>query len=289
MPHRSQHQKTIKRKIFLEGVGVHTGERSTVTLIPSNANSGIVFQNKELPDDAIKIGSVVPEHAMHATVLKGQRWAVSTIEHLMAAIHGLEIDNLLIEIDGFELPILDGSSLPFVQAIQATGLVEQDQPKLFLTPKKKLRLQEDDRFIEILPASPDNTNLNLKYSVSFKHPLVRDTSITGTLTPHFFTREIAPARTFGFLEQLPLLRKHGLAKGTTLGNTVVVGEESFLNSRRFTNEFIRHKLLDLIGDLALLGKALAGAVIAHKTGHSFTRKVIAHYVQNPDDFKYISK
>jgi len=277
-------QKTINYEVFLEGVGVHSGERSAITLRPAQENSGITLLNKKFPNDLLQIGTVVPEQAMHATVLKAKTWAVSTVEHLMAAIHGLEIDNLLVEIEGFELPILDGSALPFVQAIQATGLKIQIEPKQFVTPKQTLRFEEQKKYIEIQPANKDNT-LYFDYSVNFEHPLVRDSRMSGSLSPTYFTREIAPARTFGFLEQLPLLRKHGLAKGTTLGNTVVVGQEIVLNSQRFEDEFIRHKLLDLIGDLTLLGKPLAGTIIAHKTGHSFTRKIIEHSIQHPDQWE----
>jgi len=279
-------QQTIKKEITIEGIGVHSGHHSIITLTPAPTNSGIQLINKQFPSEPIYIGTTLPEQAMHATVLKSGSWAISTTEHLMAAIYGLGIDNLIIIIKGCEIPIMDGSAIPFVHAIQQAGIKKQNKPKQFVTPKKTLRFEDHDKFIELTPAT-QNFNLSFRYSVNFDHPLVQDTSINGCLSSQFFIQEIAPARTFGFLEQLPLLRKHGLAKGTTLGNTVVVGNENFLNSRRFDNEFIRHKLLDLIGDLALLGKSFIGTVTAHKTGHAFNRKIVEHFIQNPTEWKIL--
>lgn len=283
----NQVQKTIKEKFSIEGIGVHSGEHAIINIKPAKQNSGIVIKNILFPDEPMKIGTIRPQQAMHATVLKNKSWAVSTIEHLMAAIFGLEIDNLLIEIKGFEVPILDGSALPFVQAITNIGITNQEEKKVFITPKKIINLKNGDRSLQITPAKKNNLELKIDYSVEFEHPLVKSNSWSTTITPDFFSNEISPARTFGFLEQLPALRKHGLAKGATLGNTVVVGEDIFLNTLRFENEFIRHKVLDLIGDLSLLGKNLAGTIKAHKTGHNFNRLVIEHFLDNPDSWDYL--
>ena len=281
-------QKTILKTVSLTGVGVHSGHASTISLHPSQANSGITIKNKNFPEKPLCIGLTIPEQAMHATVLKHSslQWAISTTEHMFAAIAGLGIDNLIIEVEKGEFPILDGSALPFVNALEQGGFKIQSEQKKFLSPKVPLHFEENDRYIKILPAK-DNSNLHFTYSIHFDHPLIPQGTLSGTLTPEFFKKEIAPARTFGFLEQLPLLRKHGLAKGTTLGNTVVVGENMFLNTRRFADEFIRHKFLDLLGDLALLGRPLAGTISAHKTGHAFNRKVIEHYIKNPDKWELI--
>jgi UDP-3-O-[3-hydroxymyristoyl] N-acetylglucosamine deacetylase len=283
-----KNQRTIKHKLFFEGVGVHSGTRSSVTLYPAAANRGIIVKNKSIDDDqdVIKLGTVIPEQAMHATILRGKRWSVSTIEHLMSAIHGLGLDNLLIEIEGAELPILDGSALPFVQAIMSVGIESQDAQKIFLTPKRALRFEHDGKFIEITPAREGDFSLAFSFSIDFEHPLIQSTMLSGRLSHDFFSKEISPARTFGFLEQLPLLRKHGLAKGANLGNSVVVGKEIFLNSRRFENEFIRHKLLDLIGDLGLTGKTLIGTIKAHRTGHLFNRSVIESFVKTPEKWTF---
>lgn len=286
-------QKTLKQPIVFEGIGVHTGLPAMVTLFPCEANTGLIIRNKAFPNEPINIGKFVPEHAMHATVVKQKSWFISTLEHLMAAIYVAEIDNLLIEIEGIEVPILDGSALPFIQKILDIGLCEQNMPKLFLTPKKFLKFEDaQGRFIEITPAQKQasgeyNTTLYVDYTAEFNHPLAGNSALQGAVACDFFVYEIAPARTFGFLEQLPYLRQHGLAKGTSLGNTVVIGQEELLNDMRIADECVRHKFLDLIGDLSLLGKNLIGSIKAHKTGHSFNRLVIDHYIKNPEQWELV--
>lgn len=288
-------QKTIKKEICFQGVGVHSGVESRIILKPAKCASGIVFLNKAFPDIKIELGKIIPEQAMHASVLKKSSFLISTTEHLMAAIIALGIDNLEIEIEGIEVPILDGSALCFVQEILSRGLVEQEDKKSFLTPIQVLEFKDlEGRLLIVSPAkfcSQSNLydcNFYFDYTADFNHPLLGQSSINGILSKDFFVKEIAPARTFGFLDQLPFLKRHGLAKGTTLGNTVVIGEEEFLNVPRFENEFVRHKLLDLLGDLALLGKNFAGTIKAQKTGHAFNRLVIQHYISNPEKWKLIN-
>lgn len=279
-------QKTIKKETFIEGIGVHLGQSSKVILKPAPVNSGIVFFNPKFPKEKIVLGKIIPERAIHASVLKGERLVISTIEHLMATISAFQIDNLLIEIHGIEIPILDGSAVPFVEIIESAGLKDQDMNKSFLTPRKKLVFEDlqSGRYLEILPAKDKDMNLYFDYTVNFKHHLVGTENLKDMFVFDYFKNNIAPARTFGFLEQLPFLRSQGLANGTSLGNTVVIGEEEFLNEPRFDNEFVRHKLLDLIGDLALLGKNLAGSVNAKRTGHNFNRLVVKDYVNNPNNW-----
>jgi UDP-3-O-[3-hydroxymyristoyl] N-acetylglucosamine deacetylase len=202
------------------------------------------------------------------------------------------LDNILIEIDGFEVPILDGSALPFAQVILDAGLQEQSVIKKYVTSRQVLRFEDSktDRFIEIVPAiqASDRSfacELKIDYSADFNHKLIGASNFNCVLTQDFFIKEIAPARTFGFLEQLPMIRKHGLAKGTSLGNTVVLSNEGFLNEPRFEDECIRHKVLDLIGDLGLLGLQLIGQVKACKTGHNFNREVVASFISNPEKWQ----
>lgn len=281
-------QKTIKKETTFYGIGVHSGKAVSVTIKPALINSGIIIKNKNFPDDDIKIGKVIPEVAMHATVIKNSKYNISTIEHLMSAIVCLEIDNIIIETQSNEVPILDGSAAPFVHQILDVQIIEQKAEKKFLIPKEKLTFRADsDRFIEIFPAQRSlsgsfDLTLYVEYAVSFDHHLVGKTNLKAKITPTFFIEHIAPARTFGFLEQLSFLKQHGLAKGTSLGNTVVLGQEDFLNDQRLENEFAKHKLLDFLGDLGLLGYRLAGTIKAQKTGHSFNRLVIEHFIKNPD-------
>ena len=287
-------QTTLNKAIIFEGIGVHSGLSVRVVLKPATANFGIVFINPKFPGESFKIGSVIPEVAMQATVLKQKSWILSTVEHLLAAISSVGLDNVLIEIDGFEVPILDGSALPFVQGFLAAGLKVLQAPRKYITPKQDLRFEDakTGRYIEIKPAKQSAVGvfvyeLEIDYIADFNHNLIGNSNFKCTLTPDVFANDISPARTFGFLEQLPQVRKHGLAKGTSLGNTVVLSNEGFLNELRFEDECVRHKVLDLIGDLALVGLPLIGQVKACKTGHNFNREVVVHYIFNPDQWLII--
>ena len=287
-------QRTLKKEIIFSGIGVHLGLPSNIILKPSPCNSGIIFVNPKFLEEKLEIGKIIPEEAIHASVIKSSNWMVSTVEHLMAVISAFYIDNLIVEVSGIEIPIFDGSALNFVDGIKRVGCEQQDDEKYFLTPKQELNLNgTEGRMIQILPAQfcknsrLYDKNLYFDYMADFEHSLIGKSKLNGKMSTEFFLEHIAPARTFGFLEQLPFLRRHGLAKGTTLGNTVVIGEEEFLNDRRFEDEFVRHKFLDLLGDLALLGKNLAGSIKAQKTGHNFNRLVVQHYINNPDMWKLI--
>ncbi len=293
-------QKTIQRECPFSGIGVHTGAYSSLVLKPAPVNTGIVIQNECFPEEIIKIGSVVPESALHATVIKQGHWAISTIEHVMSAISALGIDNLIIQMSArgpmVEVPIFDGSALPFILGIRDSGIVEQEASRVFITPRVKLVFDDQEgRVIEILPAKKQvkkdgsyERDLFVNYTAQFEHPLVGCQTLQGHVTQDFFVNEIAPARTFGFLQQLPILRKHGLAQGSSLGNTVVLGSEGLMNDLRFPDEFIRHKFLDLVGDLSLLGKPLIGTVNACKTGHSFNKRVVESFLTDPHKWELVS-
>ncbi len=291
-------QKTVKADVFFHGIGVHSGIPVSLVVKPNLFGSGILFQNENFPDEIIHIGSMTPENAMHATVIKQERWFVSTIEHLMATFHALGITQACVHVStgtsmGFEVPILDGSALPFVQGLLEEGLQELSEDLRFLTPREKLTFSDaQGRLLEIFPAVEVDNGLRdcgllVDYTADFSNPLLGTSHFAGYITPEVFARDIAPARTFGFLEQLPLLRQHGLARGSSLGNTVVIGNDEFLNERRFSDECVRHKVLDLLGDLALLGKPLAGKVRAVKTGHNFNRLVTEHYLKSPAAWEII--
>lgn len=276
-------QKTITQKLEFHGISVHSGLKSSVTLRPLGPNSGIILK------EAGTVGTFVPQITQFATVIKSGNFSISTIEHIMAAVVGMGIDNLEIEFDGSEAPILDGSSKPFVDEISRAGLKEQGEHKTFLTPKKILEFSDvtKDRYIKIIPAEHGDVSLSIDYFASFGHPLLGEARIVSKISPEFFAKEIAPARTFGFLSDLPKMKALGLANGSSLENTVVIGESGFLNEPRFSDEFVRHKLLDLIGDLALLGKPIAGTIVARKTGHEFNRLVVEHFVNHSEEWEII--
>lgn len=283
-------QSTLSGTVRFEGIGVHNGKNGVLTLKPSAINSGIILLNSKDPSKIIEVGKVIPIDTQYATVLNnGNGWTISTIEHLMAAIGGLEIDNVIIEVEGTEFPIMDGSSLPFVKEIIKVGTIEQNANKHYITPREVLSFKDEkhSRTLDIIPAKDNDNNLYLEFEADFDHPHIPSSSMQCCLSKEIFLREIAPARTFGVLEQLPFLKQHGLAKGASLDNTVVVTKDGFVNKQRFSDECVRHKILDLLGDLTLLGKKLVGTIKAKRTGHSFNRKVIEHYIISPEKWVII--
>ena len=279
-------QHTLTQEITFTGIGVHNGQDCSVTLKPAEVNTGIEIQRPGM-SETIKIGTIVPQVAMHATVLLQGSWKVSTIEHIMAALSGLSVDNAIIELSGDEAPILDGSSTVFAKKIQESGIVAQDAARQYVTPTEVLTFEDTERnsLIEIHPAAAGDTSLHIEYEADFDMPGIEASKITCTLNRDFFAKEIAPARTFGFYEQLPYLQKHGLAQGASLDNTLVIKDGKYVNEPRFSDECVRHKLLDLIGDLYLLGKPLAGKVIARRTGHSFNRLGVEHKLAHPSKWQ----
>ena len=285
-------QKTVSGEVSFSGIGVHSGESVSLVVRPNYSGSGIMFLNDAFAEEAIRIGTVVPENAMHATVIKQQHWYVSTIEHLMAAFHVMGVTQVCVHMFAPEVPILDGSALPFVHGLLEVGLQDLPENMCYLTPREIITFSDDQgRLLEISPAgvavAGRDHGLYIDYTADFSSPLLGAASFVGQITLEVFMRDIAPARTFGFLEQLPFLRKHGLARGSSLGNSVVISNDEFLNERRFPDECVRHKVLDLLGDLALLGKPLAGCVRAIKTGHNFNRLVVEHYLKNPDQWEIL--
>ncbi len=275
-------QHTLAQEITFNGIGVHNGQDCCVTLKAAPANTGIEI-HRSGNTEVMKIGTIVPQVAMHATVLVQGSWKVSTIEHVLAALAGLGVDNAIVELSGDEAPILDGSSAVFVKEIEQGGVVAQDAMREYLTPTEVITFEdkENNRLIEIHPAQAGDTSLHIEYEADFDMPGIEASKINCTLDGDFFAKEIAPARTFGFYEQLPYLQKHGLAQGASLDNTLVIKDGAYVNEPRFSDECVRHKLLDLIGDLYLLGKPLAGKVVARRTGHSFNRLVVEHKLAHP--------
>jgi UDP-3-O-[3-hydroxymyristoyl] N-acetylglucosamine deacetylase len=276
-------QKTIKNVVSWQGIGVHSGCFAAVELRPAVGNAGIkIFGQGQ--DGFIAIGSVVPEAAMHATVIRHSAgWFVSTIEHLMAALYVLQVDNVDVHIVGGEVPILDGSAMPFIQGIIRAGIIDQPVYKRrFIAPKEPIHLQDESGRSIYCANNLASNDLFVDYMAEFDHPLIGKWHYSGTFEQADYVDNVAGARTFGFAEQLPFLRKHGLAKGASLGNSVVIAESGIINDLRIDDECARHKLLDFIGDIALLGAPLVGIIKATKTGHSFNRLLIKHYVENPN-------
>ncbi len=280
----SSRKKTLAKKILFSGIGVHSGKPVSLALSPAVAESGIVIKNRLFPDDLITIGTTIPEVAPYATVLRGKNWQVRTIEHVMAAIAFVGIDSLVLETEDDEFPILDGSAAPFIKLINETGFIEYDLKRSFITPKERLLFEDNLHNRRIIIEPPVHSNdlvCTINYTASFEHPLLGTAQVVGAMEDTKWIEHISCARTFGFLEQLPLLQQQGLAYGSSLENTLVIADNKFMNVPRSEQEWACHKVLDLIGDLALLGKPLAGTIYAERTGHAFNRLVVEHYIQNP--------
>jgi UDP-3-O-[3-hydroxymyristoyl] N-acetylglucosamine deacetylase len=260
-------QKTLRKDVEIAGVGVHSGKPVRLRLRPFEKGR-IVFKRMDLggaelplrPDTAVTLSS---------TVLQGENFRVGTVEHLLAALWAAGVGSCLIELDGEEVPILDGSALPFVRAVEEAGLVEIPGSWVPLRLEKEKTFEEKGAWVRFEPSEGEGRELlTLSYTIIYDHPGIGTQSRALALTWPEFARDIAPARTFGFLKDVDRLRRQGIALGSSYDNTVVLDEKGVVNPPlRFPDEFVRHKLLDLAGDLALLGRPLIGRVTAHKAGH----------------------
>jgi UDP-3-O-[3-hydroxymyristoyl] N-acetylglucosamine deacetylase len=283
-------QKTVKNIIEFSGIGLHTGARARVRVRPSGADTGIRFVRKDLPGaPPIRawVSNVVA--TSYATTLGSKGVTVSTVEHLMAAFYGMGVDNVLVEIEGPEIPVLDGSAAPFVEMIEDAGLKILRSPKRYMVIKKPIKVSGEGKFIHLLP-SPEQ-GFTIDYTIDFAHPYLAKQSFSMSLSSpgKIFSREVARARTFGFLHEVELLRANGLAKGGSLNNAVVVGERDILNEEglRYPDEFVRHKVLDSMGDLALIGVSIIGHIKAHRAGHSLNHKLAQKALKNPGSWKMV--
>lgn len=268
-------QRTLKNLVSASGVGLHTGQKARVSLRPAPPDTGIVFRRIDLasPVDIPARADIVSDTRL-ASCLTRDGAKVHTVEHLMSALAGLGIDNAYIDLDAAEVPIMDGSASPYVLLIQQAGVVQQAAPKRFLRVVRRVEVHEGDKWARLDPYD----GYKLSFSIEFKHPVIeRSTqSVEVDFAETSYLKEIARARTFGFMHEVENLRESGLALGGGLDNAVVLDEYRVLNAEglRFADEFIRHKLLDAIGDLYLLGRPLLGAFAAHKSGHALNNKLL---------------
>ncbi len=269
-------QTSIRKPVRCDGVGLHTGVTVSMTLAPAPPDHGVVFV---VGPDRVSV-PVLPESLLnghYATTIGADGIQIQTVEHLLAAVRGLGIDNLLIELDGPELPAMDGSAAPFVALLYAAGRETQvavrPAPLRVVEP---VRVGDEHRWIQLLPA-PD---FRISYTLDHTHPVVGVQVASFVPTERVFVEELAPARTYGFLKDLELLRQQGLALGGSLSNAVVVGQERILNGAlRFEDEFVRHKILDVIGDLALVGRSVQGHVVARNAGHALNHLLVRELVK----------
>ena len=268
-------QRTLKSSVSASGVGLHTGRKVRITLRPAPVDAGIVFRRIDLagPVDLPARAEMVGETRLSSCLVQGDA-KVYTVEHLMSALGGLGVDNAYVDIDAEEVPIMDGSAAPFVLLVQQAGLVEQAAPKKFIRILRRVEVKDGDKWARFDPYE----GYRLAFSIDFNHPVIdRSTqSVAIDFGQTSYLKEISRARTFGFMQDVENLRENGLALGGGLDNAVVLDEYRVLNSEglRFADEFIRHKLLDAVGDLYLLGRPLLGAFSAHKSGHALNNRLL---------------
>ncbi|MBU0689449.1 MAG: UDP-3-O-acyl-N-acetylglucosamine deacetylase [Gammaproteobacteria bacterium] len=262
-------QRTLKTVVEATGVGLHTGEKVYLTLRPAAIDSGIVFRRVDLPQSS---DIRAEAHAVHdtrlSTCLEANGARVATVEHLMSALAGLGIDNAIVELTSSELPIMDGSAGTFIFLLQSAGIVEQDAPKRFIRILKTVEVKDGDKWVRFEPFN----GYKLNFTINFAHPVFANTkqNVVVDLGEHSYIKEVSRARTFGFMQDVENMRAQGLALGGNLDNAIVMDEYRVINpdGLRFEDEFVKHKVLDAIGDLYLLGHPLIGAFSGYKSGHA---------------------
>jgi len=279
-------QRTLKQKVSFEGIGLHTGRYSKVHLKPAPRDTGIIFirTDKELAIKA-SIGSVTD--TAFSTTLGYNGIKIRTVEHILAVLAGLGIDNLTIEINGPEIPILDGSSMELTSLILKGGIAKQSKKRPYIRITNPVVLTDGHAEIAAFP----HNGIHITYRIHFNHYLLGEQNLSLELTEESFAMEIAPARTFGFLKDVEYLKANGFARGGSFDNAIILGESGILNSSglRFKDEFVRHKILDLIGDLSLSGFPIYGHIIANKSGHTTNMKFLKKLLSHPDYWELVSE
>lgn len=282
-------QRTLKTSVSVTGVGLHSGEKVTLSLRPAPANSGIVFRRVDVKP-VVEIQARA--HAVHdtrlSTCMEQSGVRVATIEHLMSALAGLGIDNVLVEMDGAEVPIMDGSSGTFIFLLQSAGIVEQSAAKKFIRIKKTVEVKQGDKWVRFEPYN----GYKLTFTINFTHPVFAGSKqhVIVDLGEHSYIRDISRARTFGFMQDVEAMRAQGLALGGSLDNAIVMDDYRVLNADglRFEDEFVKHKVLDAIGDLYLLGHAVIGAFSGFKSGHALNNALLRELLANEQAWEFVT-
>jgi UDP-3-O-[3-hydroxymyristoyl] N-acetylglucosamine deacetylase len=270
-------EQTIRTAVACEGIGLHSGAPVRLRIVPAAPGCGIVFRRTDLDNFHVEASSRNVARVSYATSLMKQGVLISTTEHLLSAFIGMGIDNAIVELDNLELPILDGSAKPFVEMVLQAGIRKQRRPRKYLRIRRELELREGDKFIAVYPADI----YSVSYSINFPHPLIGRETLEADLTNDDYVSSIAPARTFGSREDEPAMRNMGLIRGASRENCIVLTRNGIENPPlRFPNEFVRHKVLDLIGDLALIGHRILGRVVADRAGHAMHTALVSRILKD---------
>jgi len=277
-------QRTLRRQVSCVGIGLHSGNKVNLTLKPAAADSGIRFRRTDLGDYEVPATVHNLAGIQLATGLARNEVSVETVEHLLAALVSVGIDNVAIELNSPEVPIMDGSAAPFVYLLQEAGVKRLSQPRRYLKIIRPIAISRGDKRIALYPSD----HFKVTYSISYDHPLLRHQSRTIRITEESFVEEVAPARTFTFLKDVEMLRQNGLALGGSLENAIVLGETGVLNNAlRFEDEFVRHKILDAVGDLALVGYPVIGHLVAHRAGHALHTEFAAKILEEAGAWRLV--
>ncbi|WP_333607245.1 UDP-3-O-acyl-N-acetylglucosamine deacetylase [Arsukibacterium sp.] len=283
-------QRTIDHTVTTVGVGLHKGEKVTLTLRPAPDNTGIIFRRVDLdPVVGFKVTpDMVGDTVMCTCLINPQGVRLSTTEHLMAAVAGLGIDNLVIEVDAAEIPIMDGSANPFVYLLLEAGINEQRQAKKFIRIKQAIRVEDGDKWAEFKP----HNGFKIDFAIDFDHPVIAETTqrMQMDFSAAGFIKDISRARTFGFMRDIEMLRERNLVLGGSMDNAVVLDEFRVLNQDglRYEDEFIKHKILDAIGDLYMAGYSILGEFRAYKTGHALNNQLLSAILANQDCWEFVT-
>ena len=271
------HEQTIRSAVDCTGIGLHSGAPVSMRIRPAPSGTGIVFQRIDLDDFKIEAISRNVARVSYATSLMKKGVLISTTEHLLSAFIGLGIDNAIVELDNLELPILDGSAQPFVEMIRKAGIRKQRRPRKYLKICREVEMREGNKFIAVYPAD----TYSVSYSINFPHPLIGKETFQVQLSNGSYLRHIAPARTFGSRQDEQAMRNMGLIRGASSENCIVLTRDGIENGPlRFSDEFVRHKVLDLVGDLALLGKQILGKVVADRAGHAMHTALVSRILRD---------
>jgi UDP-3-O-[3-hydroxymyristoyl] N-acetylglucosamine deacetylase len=272
-----KHEQTIRFSVECKGVGLHSGAPVHLRILAAPSGSGIVFRRTDLDDFEIEAGSRNVARVSYATSLMKKGVLISTTEHLLSAFIGAGIDNAIVELDNLELPILDGSARPFVEMIHRAGTRKQRRARTYLRIRREFELREGDKFIAVYPSE----TYSVSYTINFPHPMIGREEFRVDLSDGNYLEDIAPARTFGFAYEADMLRQQGLIRGASTDNAIVLTRDGIMNPPlRFGDEFVRHKVLDLIGDLALLGKQILGNVVADRAGHAMHTALVSRLLKD---------
>jgi len=283
-------QRTLRQSIRASGIGLHSGRKVYMSLLPAGPDTGIVFRRTDVSPitEVPAKAELLREAVMCSTLVTDTGVKIATIEHLMSALAGLGVDNCIVELSSPEVPIMDGSAGPFVFLIQSAGLFEQDAPKRFLRIKQPVQVQDGDKFARFEP----HDGYRLSFGIEFKHPVFRTSSQSAVIdfSTASYVKEVSRARTFGFMRELDQLRSNNLGLGASLDNVVALDEYRVVNhdGLRYDDEFVRHKILDAVGDLYLLGHPVIGAYTAYKSGHALNNKLVRAVLEDQQAWEIVT-